>query len=73
LNDEKNQPELAGKAPRGIPLDQFTNEAWEGLAAGKDQIPVGTAKMGYAEGGFEVLRQQAMFKLIELVKRIMGS
>ena len=30
-----------------MPLDKFTDEAWEGLAAGKDQVPVG---FGYALG-----------------------
>jgi len=73
LHDEKNQPHWVGNPPKGIPLAQFTEEAWEGLAAGKDQIPVGTAKIGYAEGGFEVLRQQTMFKIIDFVKSTIPS
>ena len=41
----------------GMPLDQFTDEAFEGLAAGKDQIPVGFAKQCMEK--FELARQEA--------------
>jgi short-subunit dehydrogenase involved in D-alanine esterification of teichoic acids len=46
LHNERNQPGL--KMPKGIamPLDQFINDAWEGLESGIDTVYVGaTPKM----------------------------
>ena len=40
-----------------MPLDQFTGEAFDGLVAGKDQIPVGFAKSCFDR--FESARQEA--------------
>ena len=31
----------------GMPLDDFVNEAYEGLNAGKEEVPVGMAKAPY--------------------------
>ena len=42
-----------------MPLAQFIEEAYAGLAAGKEQIPIGDAKSGFSGDGFEVKRQQA--------------
>ena len=39
-----------------MPLDQFTDEAYEGLAAGKDQVPVGMGKAMFDK--FELKRQE---------------
>lgn len=39
-----------------MPLDQFTDEAFEGLCAGKDQIPVGFSKLCMEK--FELDRQK---------------
>ncbi len=40
-----------------MPLDRFTEEAYKGLAAGKEQIPVGDAKDWFES--FEPKRQEA--------------
>jgi hypothetical protein len=59
---------LAGKAPKGLSLAQFTDEAYQGLSEGKEQVPVGTAKAGFVEGGFEVLRQAATARLVQFMR-----
>lgn len=41
LHNEKNQPNLKSDRHIGIPLDQFTDEAYEGLAAGSEEVAVG--------------------------------
>ena len=45
----------------GMPLDKFTEDAWAGLEAGKDQIPVGMTVANFE--GFEVKRQEGMDKM----------
>ncbi|KAI4127452.1 MAG: hypothetical protein LQ347_004597, partial [Umbilicaria vellea] len=44
IHDEKHQPDIKNCGRIGMPLNQFTQEADEGLAAGKGQVPVGTSK-----------------------------
>ena len=73
LNSAENQPELGGKGPKGLPLDQFVDEAYQGLAEGKDQVPVGTAKGGFVEGGFELQRQAATQKIIAGMKQMLSK
>lgn len=57
LHDKKHQPDINDGRSIGMPLDQFTDEAFEGLAAGKDQIPVGFVKQCMER--FELARQAA--------------
>ena len=51
-----------------MPLDQFTDEAYAGLAAGKDQVPVGMAASAFET--FELKRQEAFHGMI---KRMSGG
>ena len=51
----------------GMPLAQFTDEAYAELAAGKEQIPVGTSKMAFE--GFEADRQKAFQALVKQIDR----
>ena len=44
LHDEKHQPDIKNGRSIGMPLDQFTEEAYRGLASGSDQVAVGTGK-----------------------------
>ncbi len=46
-----------------MPLDQFTNEAYEGLAAGKEEVLVGLGQTYY--DAFEPRRQECFQDLIE--------
>jgi hypothetical protein len=44
LHDKKHQPDLENGRQMGMPLDEFTDELWAGLSAGKEDIPVGMGK-----------------------------
>lgn len=46
-----------------MPLDEFTKEAYQGLAAGKEQIPVGSAKDWF--DSFEPQRQESFHGLVK--------
>lgn len=56
LHDEKHQPDIKDGRNIGMPLEEFTNEAWAGLTEGKEQIPVGF--VGKAFDAFENKRQE---------------
>ena len=48
LHDDKHQPEFKGKGRElGMPLDEFVIEAYDGLTAGKEQIPVQMTKKNF--------------------------
>ncbi|KAK4502321.1 hypothetical protein PRZ48_005746 [Zasmidium cellare] len=44
LHDSKNQPDLKNGDQIGMPLKDFTEELWEGLKAGREDVPVGSAR-----------------------------
>lgn len=50
-----------------MPLDQFTNEAYKGLAAGKEEIAVGMAQDWYNR--VEPARQEVFHELIQAHKQ----
>ncbi|USP81538.1 Short-chain dehydrogenase/ reductase protein [Curvularia clavata] len=56
LHDEKHQPDIKNGRSMGMPLDEFTDEAWKGLVEGKDQIPVGFSNQAF--DAFENKRQE---------------
>ena len=68
LHDEKHQPDIKNGRPIGMPLGQFTNEAYAGLAAGDEQVAIGMAKMAFDE--FE-LRRQNVFQ--HMIKQMAGG
>lgn len=43
LHDERHQPDIKNGRLIGMPLNEFTDQADEGLVAGKENIPVGRA------------------------------
>ena len=45
-----------------MPLDQFTNEAYEGLAAGKEEIAIGAGQGWYEK--IELARKEIFHKMI---------
>ncbi|KAI4106407.1 MAG: hypothetical protein L6R37_002205 [Teloschistes peruensis] len=61
LHDEKHQPDIKNGRQIGMPLDQFINEAYNGLAAGKEEVVVGNAADWY--NAFEPQRQQIFKKM----------
>ena len=56
LHDEKHQPDIKNGHLIGMPLDEFTDEAYRGLIEGLDQIPVGMSKKIF--DAFETKRQE---------------
>jgi short-subunit dehydrogenase involved in D-alanine esterification of teichoic acids len=56
LHDEKHQPDIKNGRLIGMPLDEFTDEAYQGLVDGLDQIPVGMSKRAF--DAFENKRQE---------------
>ena len=63
LHDEKHQPDIKNGRSIGMPLDQFTEEAYAGLAAGHEQVPVGLAKGAF--DGFESDRQKVFQSMVQ--------
>lgn len=59
LHDAKHQPDIENGKEIGMPLEEFTEEMWRGLCEGKEEVPVGMAKMSFGEEGFETKRQAA--------------
>lgn len=59
LHNEKNQPNNTAGADIGMPLKDFTDEAWGKLINGDEQIPV-----GFVNGAFDAFEnsRQGMFK-----------
>jgi len=66
LHDEKHQPDIKDGGNIGMPLAEFTEEAWKGLVEGKEQIPVGF--VGKAFDAFENKRQE-MYRQIFLSEK----
>jgi short-subunit dehydrogenase involved in D-alanine esterification of teichoic acids len=56
LHDERHQPDIKNGHLIGMPLDEFTEEAYRGLVEGKDQIPIGMAHRVF--DAFESKRQE---------------
>ncbi|KZF18944.1 NAD(P)-binding protein [Xylona heveae TC161] len=56
LHDKEHQPDIENGRQMGMPIDQFVEETYAGLAAGKEQIPVGPAKDVFE--AFEKKRQE---------------
>ena len=61
LHEEKHQPDIKNGRSIGMPLNEFTEEAWKGLVAGDDNVPVGMGKMAWK--GFEADRQEIFHKM----------
>ncbi|KAL9128956.1 MAG: hypothetical protein Q9217_002472 [Psora testacea] len=62
LHDEKYQPDIKNGRSLGMPLDHFTKEAYQGLAAGKEEIIVGDRQCWYDT--FEVRRQDCLQEVV---------
>ena len=50
----------------GMPLDEFTEQAYQGLAAGKEQVPIGMGQE-YFES-FELRRQEDFHRATDGMK-----
>ena len=54
------------QAQSAMPLDEFTEEAFQGMAAGKEQVAVGMAAVAFEK--FETRRQELFHKMVEMMK-----
>ena len=66
LHDEKHQPDMENGRSFGMPLDTFTEEAYQGLVSGKEEVVVEQAKKWY--DAFEPKRQEVFYNLVEVMK-----
>ena len=66
LHDEKHQPDIKNGRAIGMPLDQFTREAFAGLEQCEEQVAVGLSK-GWFDA-LEPLRQAKFRQLIEMMR-----
>jgi hypothetical protein len=48
-----------------MPLEEFTEECWEGLVAGMEEIPVGRTK---AQWGWEKERGRVFGEMVEMMR-----
>ncbi|KAI9887563.1 MAG: hypothetical protein M1823_000654 [Watsoniomyces obsoletus] len=62
LHDEKHQPDIKNGSQIGMPLPAFTEEAYQGLARGDVDVPVGMAKAWYE--AVETPRMKHMAQLL---------
>jgi short-subunit dehydrogenase involved in D-alanine esterification of teichoic acids len=67
LHDKKNQPDLENGGSFGMPIAEFTDEAWRGLESGETDIPVGRSKGSYK--GWEAVRQDEFRKMADMIKK----
>ena len=71
LHDQKHQPDIKDGRSIGMPLDEFTEEAYNGLAAGKEEVAVQHAKQWY--DAFEPKRQELFHKMVAMMKKSYGG
>lgn len=67
LHDAKNQPDIKDGRNFGMPLDVFTNQAYESIAAGNETSIIGGEHMG-GMIEFESKREEAFWKFAEKTK-----
>jgi short-subunit dehydrogenase involved in D-alanine esterification of teichoic acids len=68
LHDTKHQPDMpeGAGAKIGMPLAQFTDEAWEGLEKGEEQIAIGDICKN-AVNSWEKERQETFHKMVKMM------
>lgn len=67
LHDQKHQPDIKNGRSIGMPLDEFIEEAYNGLAAGKEEVAIQDAKRWY--DAFETQRQDIFQKMVAMMKK----
>ena len=65
LHDAKHQPDIKDGGSIGMPLDEFTEECWEGLVEGKENVPVGMVKKQW---GWEEERSKRFGQMVEMMR-----
>jgi len=65
LHDAKHQPDIENGRSIGMPLAEFTDEAYAGLAKGEEQIAIGMSKSAFDT--WELERQKAFHGMIKMI------
>lgn len=73
LHDEKHQPDLVGGGAIGMPLDEYTQQMYEGLVKGDEQFAVGHGQDLLREGGWENQRQTLFQKGHEALSKTIAQ
>jgi short-subunit dehydrogenase involved in D-alanine esterification of teichoic acids len=63
LHDAKHQPDIKDGNKMGMPLDEFTEETYQALAGGYEQIPIGRSKSSFQ--AFEMKRQEVFSEAVK--------
>lgn len=66
LHDEKHQPDIKNGRQMGMPLADFTEQSWEKLVKGDEQIPVGMSEGLFEK--FEWKRQESFNQMTKMIK-----
>ncbi|EMT74697.1 hypothetical protein NOF04DRAFT_17907 [Fusarium oxysporum II5] len=67
LHDERHQPDLVHGMEIGMPLAEFIEQMYDGLAKGSDQFAIGLGEDLFKEGGWEFQRGQMCDEARELL------
>ena len=65
LHDAKHQPDIKDGRSIGMPLEEFTEECWEGLVEGKENVPVGMVKKQW---GWEEERNKRFGMMVKMMR-----
>ncbi|XDG05705.1 hypothetical protein ABKA04_005320 [Annulohypoxylon sp. FPYF3050] len=68
LHSQQKELVAIGEGNIGIPVEQFTDEAWEGLTRGDEEIPVGIVKER-----FDVTEEPRRVQFKRIVEAFMGK
>lgn len=69
LHDAKHQPDIKNGGAIGMPLNEFTEETYRGLEAGKDQIAVGMSQGAF--NTWEQERQKMFHHMVEAMDKML--
>lgn len=70
LHDAKHQPDIKDGGKIGMPLKDFTEEAYEGLSNGQEQVAVQMVKTHMGFNSWEQERQKNFYGMIEAMKKM---
>lgn len=68
LHSQQKELVAIGEGDIGIPVEQFTDEAWAGLTRGDEEIPVGIVRER-----FEVTEEPRRAQFRRIVEAFMGK
>ena len=67
LHDAKHQPDIIDGGKIGMPIGEFTEQAWKGLCEGRSDVPVGRSEGPYR--GWEAERQKDFKGMVAMMRK----